>query len=142
MKEDLSVTRSELGAKTAGTHTQEPWILVPQSDGSAMIAREFETGKQMNPKGLRLIAHALARRDSLKEDEANARRIVACVNACAGIPDDVLPMVGKELDAYLKQRDELAAALRDVLRIAKAASIGVTGNAKRIESAEAALAKL
>jgi hypothetical protein len=36
---------------------------------------------------------------------------------------------------------ELLEALRDVLRIAKAASIGVTGNAKRIERAESAIAK-
>ena len=26
----------------------------------------------------------------LQQDEANARRIVACVNACAGIPTEVL----------------------------------------------------
>ena len=36
---------------------------------------------------------------------------------------------------------ELYAALKDVLRIARAASIGVTGNAARIAKAEAALAK-
>ncbi len=58
-------------------HTAGPWTLVAQSDGSAMIAREFATGKQMNPKGLRLIAHVLARGNSLAEDEANARLIAA-----------------------------------------------------------------
>jgi hypothetical protein len=36
---------------------------------------------------------------------------------------------------------ELLAALKDVLRIARAASIGVTGNAKRIAAAEAAISK-
>lgn len=40
----------------------------------------------------------------------------------------------------LAQRDELTEVLRDILRIAKAASIGITGNAKRIERAEIALA--
>ena len=58
-------------------HTAEPWVIVPQSDGSAMIAREFETGKQMNPKGLRLIAHCLARGNTLPEDEANAHLIAS-----------------------------------------------------------------
>lgn len=36
---------------------------------------------------------------------------------------------------------QMYAALKDVLRIARAASIGITGNAKRIAAAEAALAK-
>ncbi|MDE1907619.1 MAG: hypothetical protein KGH75_14330, partial [Rhodospirillales bacterium] len=36
---------------------------------------------------------------------------------------------------------ELLDALRDVLRIAKAASIGVTGNAPRIARAKAAISK-
>lgn len=36
---------------------------------------------------------------------------------------------------------DLLEALKDVLRIAKAASIGVTGNAKRIERADAAIAR-
>lgn len=40
-----------------------------------------------------------------------------------------------------RQRDELRAALKDVLRIATAASIGVTGNQPRLENARAALAK-
>lgn len=57
--------------------TKGPWYVIPQSNGSAMIAREYETGKQLNPKGLRLIANSLARGDSLTEDEANARLIAA-----------------------------------------------------------------
>ena len=36
---------------------------------------------------------------------------------------------------------DLLTALKDVLRIAKAASIGVSGNAERIRKAEAAIAK-
>lgn len=36
---------------------------------------------------------------------------------------------------------DLLAALRDVLRIAKAASLGVSGNAPRLARAEAAIAK-
>jgi hypothetical protein len=51
--------------------------------------------------------------------EANAAFIVRAVNA----------------------HDELVAALRDVLRIARAASIGITGNQPRLERARVALAK-
>lgn len=66
--------------QTKVTHTPTPWILVPQGDGSSMLAREFETGKQMNPKGLRLVSHVFARGNSLAEDEANAAYIVLAVN--------------------------------------------------------------
>jgi hypothetical protein len=58
-------------------HTPEPWIRVPQSNGSDLIAHEFVTGQQMTPKGLRLVAFTMARGSSLAEDEANARLIVA-----------------------------------------------------------------
>lgn len=77
-------------------HTATPWILVPQSDGSYLIAHEYETGKQMNPKGLRLIAFTMARRDSLEMDDANAETIVQCVNGW---------------DALTAERDRLRAAL-------------------------------
>ena len=50
--------------------------------------------------------------------KANARRIVACVNACAGI-DNVYLGSQENLAAYARrmtiQRDELLAALKDVL---------------------------
>ena len=54
------------------------------------------------------------------EDEsiANARRIVACINACAGIPtyqltaeNDNPTNLGEVIDAIRDQRDELLAAL-------------------------------
>jgi len=94
---------------TKQQHTAEPWISVPQSDGSSMIAREYETGKQMNPKGLRLIAHVMARGNSLAEDEANARRIVACVNELAGV---------QEVTGYVhvieEQRDTAWSELREI----------------------------
>jgi hypothetical protein len=45
-------------------------------------------------------------------------------------------------NAYLiAAAPDLLAALKDVLRIARAASIGITGNAKRIAAAEAAITK-
>lgn len=44
--------------------------------------------------------------------ENNARRIVACVNACDGIPDEVLELDQPQFVAILKQRAELAEAIR------------------------------
>lgn len=62
-----------------------------------------------------------------ENDKANASRIVACVNACAGLPDDALDggwsAVGlsayaKRLEADLAavtaQRDELLQAMRQI----------------------------
>lgn len=63
---------------------------------------------------------------SPKRQKAVLDRVAACVNACEGINPEAVP--------------ELLATLKDVLRIAKAASIGVTGNAARIQRAEAAIA--
>lgn len=50
---------------------------------------------------------------------------------------DALTKAEKQLRAH----DDLVAALRDMTRIARAASFGVTGNQPRITKAEAALAK-
>lgn len=75
-------------------------------------------------------ADALKKRT--EEDRANARRIVACVNACEGIATERLEDLGrplmqhligcderaarqvKEAAALTAQRDELLAALKDV----------------------------
>lgn len=61
----------------AVAHTPGPWSRVPQTSGGDLIAREYETGKQMQPKGLRLVAFMMARGNSLAEDEANAHLIAA-----------------------------------------------------------------
>lgn len=89
--------------------TQGTWSIIPQSNGSSMLAVEYLTGNQMQPKGLRLIAHVLTRGDSLTTDEANAARIVACVNFLAAHPD--LSKVEIVPKGTLAQRDELLSAL-------------------------------
>jgi hypothetical protein len=61
---------------SAAKHTKGPWSQVPQTNGSTLIAHEFETGKQMNPN-LRLVCFTMARGNSLPENEANARLIAA-----------------------------------------------------------------
>lgn len=62
-------------------HTPEPWrIGTPPPNGEQTIGNE---------KGLMV---AVATTGHGVSAEANARRIVACVNACAGIPTDDLEM--------------------------------------------------
>jgi hypothetical protein len=50
---------------------------VPQTQGGDLIAHQYETGNQMNPKGLRLVAFMMVRGKSLAEDEDNAKLIAA-----------------------------------------------------------------
>lgn len=107
--------------------TKEPWTLVPQSNGGYLVAHKYDTGEQMSPTGLRLIAFTMARGNSLEMDEANAVRIVSCVNAMAGLdPEKVLavveaakeyrreadiPLLHKDLALQAIRRKELFAAL-------------------------------
>ncbi len=87
-------------------HTQEPWFIgTPPPNGEQTIGTHY---------GLMV---AVATTGASVSSEANARRIVACVNACAGISNDVLEQYAalmpavehcKELE---KQRDELLAEL-------------------------------
>lgn len=90
-------------------HTQEPWY-ASKEDGNWRVMAADENG-----------GYTLA--DVYCDDpEANSRRIVACVNACAGIPTEQLETAGTiavecqdEMQAELlkawKQRDDLLAAL-------------------------------
>jgi hypothetical protein len=60
-------------------HTPEPWKVVDDVD--------VESGPQ---GALWYVSTAGARGRTLDEARANARRIVAAVNACAGLPTEVL----------------------------------------------------
>lgn len=93
-------------------HTPEPWGINewPQPDASIAIGAI----------GTPLIARVILRDVSINEQKANARRIVACVNACAQITTDELEsipptggMLGPRDDVarIAKQRDELLSAL-------------------------------
>jgi hypothetical protein len=57
--------------------TPWPWNIVPQNRAGPIIAHRFDTGNQMTPTGLRLIAHVLERGNSLEQDRANADLIAA-----------------------------------------------------------------
>ena len=54
-----------------------------------------------------------------RENEANARRVVACVNACAKIPSDILEggfeIVGALLEERTERLDEAIRLLRELV---------------------------
>jgi hypothetical protein len=65
-------------------HTPEPWHINdwPQYDANVCVAAGAEPSK--------MVARFPLRDVSVIEQVANARRAIACVNACAGIPDEML----------------------------------------------------
>jgi hypothetical protein len=102
-------------------HTKEPWAFAEHSDGieetPAVIASPIGTIAEM-------------RRDlrGIDECRANARRIVACVNACAGIPNAALSQgivpvhlfsaVCEQRDANRERIKELVACVTELINCA------------------------
>lgn len=96
-------------------HTPEPWYVVdaPWGDGTWINAGSPD------PHHEGFVADCEDINGDVDRDTAliNARRIVACVNACAGLDTDELerfglgPALGSEIFKLCKQRDELLAAL-------------------------------
>jgi hypothetical protein len=88
-------------------HTKEPWV------------NHQEDNIITDTKGTRCLAQARGSHISIDERNANARRIVACINACAGIPTGMLEAGDAEILAYsislMKQRDELINRASSVL---------------------------
>ena len=105
----MSCGEREKAAKSE--HTPEPWY------------REFEGGNWRVMAADENGGYTLA--DMCCDDqEANARRIVACVNACAGLSNEFLSVATRddyamrlvlEADEMRRQRDELLAALRPLI---------------------------
>lgn len=88
---------------TMSAYTPGPWTPIPQNNGSVIIAHEYETGQQMKPKGLRLVCHAFAWGNSLKEDEANA-----CLISAAPELLEALKAIFEDNCFYHKDGDERA----------------------------------
>ena len=101
-------------------HTPEPWLRDDRS-GLECDVRAASGRKVALCWGL---ASNNARNYDKKykaECDANARRIVACVNACRGIDDELLAddcirKTREDRDELLKQRDELLEALKAARR--------------------------
>lgn len=91
-------------------HTPGPWF----------ISRPYQTlyiESRIAGGMIQEVASIGPNANGWSESEANARRIVACVNACDGIPTEVLEAgrVADQLWVHLKsQSDELLAALRHI----------------------------
>lgn len=73
--------------QTDQSHTPEPWQASYEGNDEWVVISDGKKWKS--------VAETRANREgagevSAEEAKANARRIVACVNACAGIPTDQL----------------------------------------------------
>jgi septation ring formation regulator EzrA len=117
-------------------HTQEPWI---SAGKGALDTISDQFGSR--------IAQCMNKYEdeprNYQVDYENARRIVACVNACAGIPTETLEapttilkglnLQTERVDALLheheQQRDKLLGALKDAMRLLKAAGYAIEGTA-------------
>jgi len=108
-----------------GKYRETPWILDHEDDHDA-------TWLPITNAAGRTIA--LVVNDDTKrplkmherETEANARRIVACVNACEGIATDQLEAYAEKVGKLLSRanmHDELLEALEDLARLAEAAML-------------------
>lgn len=86
-------------------HTKEPWSVAGIAD-EMIVAKVSE------------LAHAHIA--TIHHNGNDSRRIVACVNACRGLPTDELEQkglvaaVGTQLLDVEQQRDELLAALKEI----------------------------
>lgn len=94
-------------------HTKEPWKAVTDCPGKCCW--HIEPVNVEFPRWFDRI--------NLPEiSESDARRIVACVNACAGIPTGMLIAAGQSavialrpIDEVIAERDELLAAAQSVI---------------------------
>ena len=98
-------------------HTKEPWFHHAAS-GSQHCAGGYINASESRSD--HAIAHICGSGFKCGEYQANARRIVACVNACAGLPTEQLESspIGGVLNGVaglIAHRDDLLAALEGLL---------------------------
>jgi hypothetical protein len=92
-------------------HTKEPWRIGPPSERGLKFSKYLRP--ILPPEAQWAICTVKHNRHSARLDEvrqivdANAERIVSCVNACAGIPD---PSVIPEIVDLLLDLDDLTAS--------------------------------
>ena len=105
------------------THTPEPWSW----GGEARSAQTFDREGHVYPPDHTLTGgfqHAgpIATVSTDESGGANGRRIVACVNACAGVENDILGRcnVAALVGRLVGQRNALVAALAPLLCAAEA----------------------
>lgn len=126
------------------SHTKEPWKY-----GKELTARSGEWLISMDAGDRGRGIPICETRPASGDEQANARRIVACVNACAGIPTEQLESgearsVRDELAdiAMLeKQRDELLDALERMVRLLEIEDARLA-NFGEVEAARATIASV
>ena len=103
----MGTRAADTEAERMSEHTKEPWSVDPRAllriraDGDITICSCGTT-------------------DSIRDQwEQNARRIVACVNACAGIPTGMLIAAGQSAVIALRPVDELVAERNALLAALK-----------------------
>jgi len=98
-------------------HTPEPWKYDGDDDGDVVVWGASPNDDFIGNVGVPIKQMGVI----IDLDLANARRIVACVNACAGVHDNYLSAVTEEGGAakffeereqFKSQRDELLEALK------------------------------
>lgn len=100
-------------------HTPGPWMVLEETDHEPVtLTVVFAPGRETC---VAATWHGVSNGQSVDEAEANAARIVACVNACEGMKDPAAVIQSLRDDslvaATLRARcDELAAALRALAR--------------------------
>lgn len=103
------------------THTKEPWEIRHVNNQPFIAAKPYEGHPYFN----RTSTIEVMSDEDYPTKEADARRIVACVNACAGLPQGALDggwtargmseyaiALEQRRDELIAQRDELLAALK------------------------------
>jgi len=89
-------------------HTKEPWFFSEWSD--ELVPIRTKSGRIVCDVGYA---------DTDQINIFNARRIVACVNACAGIPTGMLEAAGQSAVIALRPVDELVAERNALLAALK-----------------------
>ena len=101
-------------------HTPEPWATEYREDYEEMYHQDIFDAKGETIAICSWFKVKVDARTTTTNREANARRIVACVNALEGIPTAILEMAGTglmseaavEVGNLTAQRDSLLSALR------------------------------
>lgn len=122
-------------------HTPEPWVAIPggRHDPEVIITTQHRIDMSLG-EICGMDVEFTGKHG--EEQKANACRIVACVNACAGIStenlEDNLPIkeLARRYNETLKQRDELLAALENIVEMNPALPMGM------MEAAESAIASV
>lgn len=87
--------------------------------------RQYFNGKVQSQLAMVMTVHEDDVEQGITQQD-NARRIVACWNACDGLPTEVLEAMANPSSSYtalIKERDELVKALRNVAIVGDLASL-------------------